>query len=136
MHPDGLEELSAVECLRLMATVPVGRIAYTRQAMPAVEPVNFAVDDGVIVFRTGRDGKLAAAVRRAVVAFQADELDPVTRSGWSVTVVGLSQEVTLPGEITRLGRLGLETWAPGTRDHFIRVTPSVVTGRRLHPARG
>jgi uncharacterized protein len=48
----------------------------------------------------------------------------------------LSEEVTVPGEITRLGRLGLEAWAPGTRDHFVRVTPSVVTGRRLRPARG
>ena len=136
MHPDGLEELPAAECLRLMATVPVGRVAYTRQAMPAVEPVNFALDSGMIVFRTDRGGKLAAAVRRAVVAFQADELDPVTRSGWSVTVVGLSEEVTVPGEIARLRRLSLEAWAPGNRDHFIRVTPEVVTGRRLHPARG
>ena len=136
MHPDGLEELTAAECLRLLATVPVGRVAYTRQAMPAVEPVNFALDGGVIVFRTDRGGKLAAAVRRAVVAFQADELDPVTRSGWSVTVVGLSEEVTAPGEVARLGRLGLEAWAPGSRDHFIRVTPEAVTGRRLRPARG
>jgi uncharacterized protein len=103
--------------------------------MPAVEPVNFVLDDGAIVFRTARGGKLAA-VRRAVVAFQADDLDPVTRSGWSVTVVGLSQEVTEAAEVARLGGLGLETWAPGTRDHFIRIMPDVVTGRRLHPARG
>ncbi|MGH3267662.1 MAG: pyridoxamine 5'-phosphate oxidase family protein [Trebonia sp.] len=134
MHPDGLEELPAAECLRLMATVPVGRIAYTRQAMPAVEPVNFTLDDGTVVFRTARGGKLAAATLRAVVAFQADDLDPVTRSGWSVTVVGLAQEVTEPAEVARLGRLDLETWAPGTRDHIIRITPEVVTGRRLHPA--
>jgi hypothetical protein len=30
MYGQGLEELAAAECLRLMATVPVGRIAYTR----------------------------------------------------------------------------------------------------------
>lgn len=136
MHPDGLEDLPAAECLRPMATVPAGRIAYTRQAMPAVEPVNFTLDDGAVVFRTARGGKLAAATLRAVVAFQADDPDPVTRSGWSVTVVGLAQEVTEPAEVARLDRPGLETWAPGTRDHFIRVMHEVVTGRRLHPARG
>ena len=128
-----LEELSRAECLRLMATVPVGRIVYTRQAMPAVEPVNFAVDQDTIVIRTDHSGKLAAATRRAVVAFQADSVDPATRSGWSVTVVGTSEEVTDPGEIAGLHELGLDSWAPGTMDNFIRITPGMVTGRRLRP---
>jgi nitroimidazol reductase NimA-like FMN-containing flavoprotein (pyridoxamine 5'-phosphate oxidase superfamily) len=126
-----LDDLPRTECLRLMATAPVGRIAYTRQALPAVEPVNFAVHDGVIVVRADPGSKLAAATRRAVVAFQADELDPVTRSGWSVTVVGRAEEVTDPAEIARLGKLGLEPWAPGAREHFIRIVPGLVTGRRL-----
>ena len=131
-----LEELSPDECLRLIATVPVGRICYTTQAMPAVDPVNFLVDGDVIVIRTDFGGKLAAATRRAVVAFQADNLDPVTRSGWSVSVVGTSAEVSDPAEVTRLEKLGLETWAPGIRDHFIRITPGMVTGRRLRRAAG
>ena len=130
-----LEELGPAECLRLMATVPVGRICYTRQAMPAVEPVNFLLDNGTIVIRTSSADKLAAATRRAVVAFEADELDLVTHSGWSVTVIGTSEEVTDPGEMAQLGSLGLETWAPVGRDHFLKITPGIVTGRRLRPAR-
>ena len=58
-----------------MASVPVGRIIYTRRALPAVELVNFALDHGDIVIRTDRGGKLAAAARGAVVAFEADCLD-------------------------------------------------------------
>jgi len=131
-----MDELPTAECLRLMATVPVGRISYTRQALPAVEPVNFALDRGTIVFRTAQGGKLAAAARGAVVAFQADDLHPVTRSGWSVTVVGLSREVTESADIARLEHLDLDTWAPGTHHHFIRITPEVITGRRLRPAEG
>ena len=46
----------------LMASVPVGRIIYTRRALPAVEVVNFALDHGDIVIRTDPSGKLAAAV--------------------------------------------------------------------------
>ena len=34
-----LKHLSRDECMRLMASVPVGRIVYTRQALPAVEVV-------------------------------------------------------------------------------------------------
>jgi uncharacterized protein len=132
-QPNGpvLEELSRAECLRLLASVPIGRISYTRQALPAVEPVNFALHDGAIVIRTDAGGKLAAATRRAVVAFQADDLDLVRRSGWSVTVVGRCEEVTDPGDIARLDRLRLESWAPGARDHFIRIVPAIVTGREL-----
>lgn len=42
MQPDEpvLEELSRAHCLRLLATVPIGRLSYTRRALPAVEPVN------------------------------------------------------------------------------------------------
>jgi len=132
-QPDGpvLAELSRAECLRLLATVPIGRISYTRQALPAVDPVNFALYDGAIVIRVDAGGKLAAATRRTVVAFQADHIDLLLRSGWSVTVVGRCEEVTDAGDIARLDNLGLEAWAPGTRDHFIRIVPGIVTGRRL-----
>jgi Pyridoxamine 5'-phosphate oxidase len=64
MEPDRtqLESLSRDKCLRLLKSAAVGRIIYTRQALPAVELVNFAVDGGDIVIRTSRSGKLAAAV--------------------------------------------------------------------------
>jgi uncharacterized protein len=130
-----LDELPKGECLRLLATVTIGRICYTRQALPAVDPVNFALHDGAIVIKTDAGGKLAAATDHAVVAFQADDLDPVLRSGWSVTVVGRSEEVTDAADTARLDEVGLESWAPGIRDHFIRIVPAIVTGRRLRGTR-
>ncbi len=138
MQPDGpvLEELSRAECLRLLTTVPIGRLSYTRQALPAVEPVNFALDDAAIVIRTDAGGKLAAASRGAVVAFQADDLDLISRSGWSVTVVGRCEEVTDTGDIARLDKLGLDSWAPDARNHFLRIVPAIVTGRKLRGTAG
>lgn len=135
MNPDGhaLEELPRQECLRLLALVAVGRIIYTLNALPAVAVVNFAMHDGGVVFRTGAGGKLDAATGHAVVAFEADDLDPDTRSGWSVTVVGPADEVTATGEIDALSALGLEPWAPGDNEHFIRIRPEIVTGRRIQP---
>lgn len=133
MYSDGaaLRELSRDECLRLMASVPVGRVIYTRRALPAVELVNFALDQGDIVLRTGQGGKLAAAARGAVVAFEADSLDLARHGGWSVTAIGPSREVTDPGEIARLRDIGLSSWAPGVLEHFIRITPVILTGRYL-----
>jgi len=96
-----------------------------------VELVNFAIDNSDIIIRTDHSGKLAAAIREAVVAFEADSLDTARRVGWSVTVVGQSQEVTDPDEFGRLEQIGLSTWAPGDREHFIRIRPGILTGRRL-----
>jgi uncharacterized protein len=126
-----LRQMSRDECLKLMASVPVGRIIYTRQALPAVELVNFAVDNGDIIVRTDHSGKLAAATRGAVVAFEADSLDNDRHVGWSVTIVGQSQEVTDPDEVGRLEQIGLRPWAPGERQHFIRIRPGILNGRRL-----
>jgi uncharacterized protein len=83
-----LEHLSPDECMRLMGSVAVGRIVYTRQALPAVELVNFALVDGDIVIRTSAEGKLAAATRGAVVAFEADAVEVDGQAGWSVAIVG------------------------------------------------
>ncbi len=132
MYSDGsaLTQLSRDDCLRLLASVPVGRIIYTRRALPAVELVNFALDHGDIVIRTDRGGKLAAA-RGAVVAFEADCLDAAHQAGWSVTAIGPSREVTDPEDIGRLQKMGLSSWAPGTREHFIRISPVMLNGRRL-----
>jgi hypothetical protein len=126
-----LKQLSRDECLRLMASVPLGRIIYTRQALPAVELVSFALDSGDIIIRTDHGGKLAAATRGAVVAFEADSVDAGGHAGWSVTAIGHSHEVTGPDEIGRLEQMGLTTWAPGERDHFIRISPEILHGRRL-----
>jgi uncharacterized protein len=126
-----LEHLTRGECMRLMGSVPVGRIVYTRQALPAVELVNFAIADGDIVIRTDAGGKLAAATRGAVVAFETDSVDVTGHTGWSVTVVGQARAVTDGEEVRRLEQTGLTPWAPGTRDHFIRISPTIVNGRWL-----
>jgi hypothetical protein len=133
MYSDGsaLQRVSRDECLTLMASVPVGRIVYTRRALPAVELVNFALYEGDIVIRTDRSGKLAAATRGAVVAFEADQVDLAGQSGWSVTAVGPSREVTDPGELARRRAIGLRSWAPGERDHFIRISTVMLNGRHL-----
>ena len=82
---DGIRELERQECLRLLANAPVGRIVHTRHALPAVLPVNFGLDgDGAVLLRTSAASELARAVDGAVVAFEADEVDPLAHSGWSV----------------------------------------------------
>ena len=126
----GARELSREECLALLPTVPVGRLVYTDRALPAVVPVNFVVDGGSIVVRTGAGSALAAAVRGSIVAFEVDDFDRQARNGWSVTVTGQARQVTDPLELDRLAALDLAPYASG-RHHFVVVPVQLVSGRRV-----
>jgi hypothetical protein len=117
--------------MRLMGSVPVGRIVYTRQALPAVEMVNFALVEGDIVIRTSAEGKLAAATRGAVVAFEADSVDLAEHTGWSVAIVGQARAVTDGAEIRRLEAMTLPSWVTWGNDHFISISSVIVNGRRV-----
>lgn len=128
-----LEELDRESCLALLQTVRVGRLVFTENDLPAVQPVNFRLDQGEVVIRVAGGAKLAAAAGNAVVAFEADELDPELRSGWSVTVVGHANLITGVAELVELSGTWLVPWADGRRDQFVRIRTEKVTGRRLRP---
>jgi nitroimidazol reductase NimA-like FMN-containing flavoprotein (pyridoxamine 5'-phosphate oxidase superfamily) len=128
-----LETLDRGECLRLMATVPVGRIGVSIGALPAILPVNFALIGTSIVIRTVPGTKLDAATRRAVVAFEVDSYAPDGLSGWSVLVRGVCSEITDPGEREVVGRSPLRAWAfdEGIAERLVRIEASFVSGRRF-----
>jgi uncharacterized protein len=82
----GLEVLGLEECLTLLASRPYGRIAYLDAGAPSIVPVNHLVDGSTVVLRSLDGGKLGAAIFERPVAFELDDLDFVTRTGWSVIV--------------------------------------------------
>jgi nitroimidazol reductase NimA-like FMN-containing flavoprotein (pyridoxamine 5'-phosphate oxidase superfamily) len=133
MYPnDGFRELERQECLRLMAKVPVGRIVYTRRALPAVLPVNFSLDhDGAVLLCTSATSELVRAIDGAVVAFETDDVDADRHSGWSVVVTGTATVVTDPAEHERLARTGPVSWVPAPQEVFVRIEPELATGREL-----
>ncbi|MEU0221969.1 pyridoxamine 5'-phosphate oxidase family protein [Streptomyces sp. NPDC006265] len=123
--------------LRLLAKVPVGRVVYTRQALPAVLPVNFSLDaDASVLLRTSPDSDLVRAIDGVVVAFEADEFDAATRSGWSVVVTGRATVVTDPAEHKQLSQAGPISWMPLRDAAFVRIESEMVTGRELRATRG
>jgi uncharacterized protein len=131
--PEGGEftRLDRSESLQLLAGVPVGRLIFTVDALPAVRPMNFALVDGLIVLRTAADSTVARKVDGMIVAFEADELDAAARAGWSVTVTGRAGLVTDPEVVSRYRIVPLVPWAPGTRDQFMTITTELVEGRRV-----
>jgi nitroimidazol reductase NimA-like FMN-containing flavoprotein (pyridoxamine 5'-phosphate oxidase superfamily) len=127
--------LDRAESLRLLASVPVGRLIFTVNALPTVRLMNFALVDGLIVMRTADDSTVARKVRDTVVAFEADELDNATCSGWSVTVIGRAALVADPETAARYRAVPLVPWAAGPRDTFLTITTEMAEGRRVQRAR-
>jgi uncharacterized protein len=127
----GLEILPFDVCLRLLATVPVGRVSFLSDGEIVVLPVNHVVDGQDPVFRTARGSKLSAAEGQDLVAFEADGYDERTRSGWSVLVNGRAEEVYQEAEIRRLSRLDLHPWVTAVeRPFWVRIRPTSISGRQ------
>ena len=132
-----LAELPKDEALRLLASVPFGRVVFTARALPAVRPVNHVLDRGSIIIRTSLGSALSTDVdgTGTVVAYEADEIDPVTRQGWSVVVVGRALPVT-DALLSARYRQALQPWVAGHRDQVIAIGTDMVTGYRLTPPGG
>jgi nitroimidazol reductase NimA-like FMN-containing flavoprotein (pyridoxamine 5'-phosphate oxidase superfamily) len=133
LDAEGIEVLPEAECLRLLATKPVGRLVFHEDGLPAVRLVNFVVADGTVVFRTA-GGQLYGVARRGdVVAFEVDEYDVDTHLGWTVTAVGHAWAVTDEADAERIAGLPVRPWATGERPNLVRVDIEAISGRRLLP---
>ena len=85
------ERLDVPECLHLLRTGGVGRVAWQDNAEGlTVLPVNYRVIGDSVVFRTSAASTLVRLTRPTRVAFQVDEIDRATAVGWSVLVRGMS----------------------------------------------
>jgi nitroimidazol reductase NimA-like FMN-containing flavoprotein (pyridoxamine 5'-phosphate oxidase superfamily) len=132
---ESLEMLSEDECLGLLRSHAIGRIAFAFEGKVEIFPVNYGVEGRVIVFRTGAGTKLHA-LRGVEVAFEIDGWDPDLGIGWSVVARGGAEEIT-----TNLGRAAehlrwvpVDPAAPGDRWHWIGIKPLEIAGRRFHGA--
>ncbi len=126
-------DLDRAESLRLIAGAMYGRVVFTRDALPAIRPVCHLVEDGRIILRTRITSRLTGAVRneaRVVVAYEVDEIDPVTHTGWAVVVTGLAVAITDPIRIARYEQL-LRPWMDRSLDTVISIDPSLIEGVRL-----
>jgi nitroimidazol reductase NimA-like FMN-containing flavoprotein (pyridoxamine 5'-phosphate oxidase superfamily) len=124
-------ELTMEECRDLLSTHGVGRLALPTDSGPEIVPLNYAVVDGSVVFRTAAD-TLPSRAAGAQVAFEVDRIDAAFSQGWSVLVRGHAGTVTDPDDVRRLEEHAHSTpWVGGHRDLWIRIVPDTITGRRI-----
>src|SRR5207248_6454532 len=77
-----LEQIPESECLSILGRHSLGRIAVVVERQPQIFPVNYALKDRIIVFRTAPGTKLSYAPS-SNVAFEIDGYDASSGVGWS-----------------------------------------------------
>ncbi|HAF09107.1 MAG TPA: hypothetical protein DCK98_03375 [Chloroflexi bacterium] len=130
---DSVQVLAENQCLALLSSHRVGRIAFEFEERIEIFPVNYGIEGVIIVFRTSPGTKLEALPKSAV-AFEVDGWDAESGIGWSVVAKGLAEEVT-----TNIGRVAehlrsvpVHPVAPGERWHWLAIKPTEITGRQFH----
>lgn len=129
----GVEVIDRHECLELLGSLVVGRVAITEGGGPLVLPVNYAMHGDQVVFRTGPGSKLRAS-HGQLVCFEVDSFDRDTRSGWSVVVRGRLEEVTaLERKFDELEHLAEPWLGEDLASSVVRLVPTIISGRRVRP---
>jgi hypothetical protein len=125
-----LLDLDGDECLELLAVKQVGRLGYADEDGPVVVPVNYVLHDGNVFFRTSPHTELGRHTRSATVAFEVDDIDDFTQSGWSVLVRGPAEYVD-PDDLPAAEDARPTPWPQGMRPLHVRIRPRSISGRRL-----
>lgn len=129
-----MRPLTREQAMRLLRSVPMGRIAFTYHAMPAIRPVNHIVDTADrIIIRSHEGAAIVTATevdRGTVVSYEADQIDTEARAGWTVVATGLARIVDNPGQAAAY-RERLTPWVTGHMDYIISIEPTIITAFEL-----
>ena len=117
--------LSEQECWELLATVSVGRLALSVRALPVIMPVQYYLDGRRLAMCLGHHALPERALDKTIIAFAADSIDPVTRSGWSIHVQGRSV-------IARGLLIDTDCGWPASVAQVVEIEPGRISGQRIH----
>ena len=119
------DALSERECWQLLAIISVGRLALSVRALPVIVPVQYYLDGRRLAVCLGHHALPERALDGTIIAFAADSIDQVTRSGWSVQVQGKSV-------IPRGLRIDTDCGWPAAAAHVVGIEPGKVSGHWMH----
>jgi hypothetical protein len=131
-RPAELFQLDRATCLALLGVQHIGRLVIPGDD-PYVIPVNYLDAGEAIVVRTQRRPVIGDSIGKRVV-FEVDMYDERTKSGWSVVVRGVAEDITPVTDLDAVPGAEPLPWAPGERACVVRITADHVTGRLLRGA--
>jgi hypothetical protein len=133
----GVETIDEAECLRLIAPGGVGRLGYSGRNGVGVLPVCYRLVGGSILFRTPLDSPTDEDLRTGIqgaeykVSFEIDDVGQDAREGWMVFIQGDAHHMDSEDDRASAWTPDISPPDSGTQEHFLRITPTLITGRRL-----
>lgn len=124
-----VSKMSETECWELLHSNEFGRLGLSVGKQPEIFPINYAVQDGTLLFRTAQGTKLAALTINELVALEIDGYDE--SGGWSVVVKGQAHAAEWGDDFNVAQVAGLRPWVATVKQVFVRVQPQEITGRRF-----
>ena len=125
-----MHQMTDEEAWAFLGSHEFGRLAFHLAGEVHITPINYCADRGRLIFRTAEGNKLFTVTINSEVAFEVDGWDGT--GGWSVITHGRGEEVTAASEVERLESLPLRPWVPVVKTHWVRITPTQITGRQFH----
>ncbi|MFT4029496.1 MAG: pyridoxamine 5'-phosphate oxidase family protein [Protaetiibacter sp.] len=124
-----VEVLTEQECWGLLERAPMGRIALAAAGEIDIFPLNFAVHDGALWFRTAPGTKLVELTVNPELALEIDGWD--IDEAFSVVVKGVAERLEHASELEVAEGLPLTPWVPTLKYRWVRIRPTSVSGRRF-----
>jgi nitroimidazol reductase NimA-like FMN-containing flavoprotein (pyridoxamine 5'-phosphate oxidase superfamily) len=134
-RPHTFQDLEVQECLSLLGSRAVGRVAFNTTDGIQVLPVNHVLHEGDVYFRTTPYAAIVQRLQHSQeVSFQVDDFDEFLRAGWSVLVTGAAEPLDAhEAWMTLPSAEHPDPWAAGSRTVTVRIHPHRITGRRVLP---
>ncbi|MFD9669053.1 pyridoxamine 5'-phosphate oxidase family protein [Rhodococcus sp. NPDC059968] len=101
--------LSAAECLRLLRPVPVGLMVPHRERGAGAASGDLRRRRGEVVVPT--DDESFARFDGEFLAFEAGDIDPITRIGWSGTALGHATYLSFADAVARFHDRNAVPWS-------------------------
>lgn len=126
INEDVMTELTTERCWELLRGDEFGRLAFRMADEVHIVPINYAVDDDTILFRTAGGNKLLGVVMHPQVALEIDSYGE--EEAHSVTVRGTARRLE-EDEEHRAEHLALRPWVNTLKYNVVEITPTEITGR-------
>jgi nitroimidazol reductase NimA-like FMN-containing flavoprotein (pyridoxamine 5'-phosphate oxidase superfamily) len=122
--------LSEEQCWERLREMELGRLVTHVGDILDIFPVNYIVDGGGLLFRTGQGSKLFELTINDEVLFEVD--DHTETEAWSVIVRGHAHPLETFADVERADGLGLTPWIPTLKYIYVRIEPTRISGRAFH----
>lgn len=124
-----LAETTAFDAWHLLGRAEVARVAWYDGTQVSIVPVNYAVSDGALWFRTTPESAIVRAGAGVEVAVEVDDVGSTEGSSWSVVLRSAVELVEPDQAPDSIGELRI--WPAGARNVYVRLEPSEISGRKL-----